>query len=243
MVANAAPPPGAASSRAETAGPVDGAPEAALPACDAPPAAARTDPSVEVSPLPRYTSLFERNPDLFGWISIEDTGVDYPVMYTPDRPGYYLDRAFDGSFSYSGVPFLEEKCPADGNYFLIYGHHMQNRTMFGTLLQYAERSYWEAHPLIRFDTRCEQRVYQVIAAFYSRVYDPEERDVFRYYEYADLTDEAVFAEYVRQVRAAAIYDTGLEARYGDELLTLSTCSYHTADGRFAVVARRIDEGC
>ena len=192
-------------------------------------------------PLPQYAPLYELNPDFFGWLTIEGADIDYPVMYTPDRPEYYLERAFDGSFSYSGVPFIDEKCPAEGNFYLIYGHHMQNKTMFGHLPQYADPGFYEEHPVICFDTLYEEREYQVIAAFYSRIYNKEEAGVFRYYEYTDLTDETVFNEYIEQVRAAAIYDTGFSAEYGDELLTLSTCNYHTADGRFVVVAKRIGE--
>ncbi len=85
----------------------------------------------------------------------------------------------------------------------------------------------------------EQREYAVLAAFYSRIYYDYETDVFRYYNYFDLTDPAVFDDYVRQVKARRLYDTGLSAEYGDELLTLSTCSHHTEEGRFVLVAKRI----
>jgi len=190
--------------------------------------------------LPQYVPLYEMNHDVFGWLSIEGTGIDYPVMYTPDDPEYYIKRAFDGSDSGSGVPFMDGRCLRDGNYCLVYGHHMKDNTMFGLLPRYAEQDYCEEHPVIRFDTLYEQREYQVIAAFFSRVYDKTEPGVFRYYEYFDLTDEKVFEEYVESVREAAIYDTGFEVRYGDELLALSTCNYHTKDGRFVVVAKRTD---
>lgn len=75
-----------------------------------------------------------------------------------------------------------------------------------------------------------------IAAFYSEVY-PEEGAGFRYYKYTDLRDMEDFIAYIDQVKAAALYDTGITAEYGDQLLTLSTCSYHTEDGRFVVVAK------
>lgn len=206
-----------------------------------PSTAEETPPDKEADPvlLPQYAPLYEMNADFFGWLSIEGTDIDYPVMYSPDRPECYLNRAFDGSYSGSGVPFIDGGCPADGNYYLIYGHHMKNKTMFGQLPQYADKSYCEEHPIIHFDTLYEQREYQVIAAFYSRIYGKTETNVFRYYEYTDLSDEEVFDEYIRQVRAAAIYDTGFDAEYGDELLALSTCNYHTQDGRFVVVAKRI----
>lgn len=197
------------------------------------------DLKTEPVPLPQYAPLVEMNHDFFGWLSIEGTEIDYPVMYTPDETEYYLRRAFDGSYSGSGVLFLDGNCAADGNYYLIYGHHMKNETMFGQLPRYANKDFWEDHPVIRLDTLYEQREYIVIAAFLSRIYDKNEQGVFRYYEYFDLSDEAIFGEYVQQVKAAALYDTGITAEYGDELLVLSTCNYHTANGRFVVVAKRV----
>lgn len=195
--------------------------------------------TIERAPLPQYLPLYTMNPDFFGWLSIEGTLVDYPVMYTPDRPEYYLNRAFDESYSVSGVPFVDSRCPEQGNFYLIYGHHMQNKTMFGQIPYYSDADYRDKHPVICFDTLYEHREYTVIAALLSHVYRDEEQGVFRYYDYADLTDPQMFKEFVRQVKAYALYDTGIDADYGDELLMLSTCNYHTADGRFAVVAKRI----
>lgn len=185
-----------------------------------------------------YAPLKEMNPDFFGWISIEGTVVDYPVMYTPQDPEHYIHRDFEGSPSQSGVPFLsgswKEGC---GNY-LIYGHHMKNGSMFASLVSYAKESYWREHPVIHFETLTDSADYEVLAAFYSRVYEREEQGVFRYYDYTDLSREDLFDSYLDQVTDAALYDTGVRAAYGDTLLTLSTCSYHTDDGRFVVVARR-----
>lgn len=184
-----------------------------------------------------YLPLKEQNADFFGWISIEGTQIDYPVMYTPDDPQYYLKRAFDKSSSLSGVPFLDAACSAECGNYLIYGHNMKNGTMFAGLLSYAEQEFWQAHPTIRFDTLDGAGSYDILAAFYSEIY-PEEEDGFRYYQYTDLRDAEDFDAYIRQVKQAALYDTGITAEYGDTLLTLSTCSYHTSNGRFVVVARQ-----
>lgn len=188
--------------------------------------------------LPQYIPLVEMNTDFFGWLSIEGTNIDYPVMYSPYKPDFYLDHAFDGSSSRSGVPFIDSRCPESGNYYIIYAHHMRNDTMFGTLPLYAEQSYYDQHPIICFDTLYEKRQYSIIAAFYSRVYGDDEKDVFRYYDYYDLSDKDEFDEYINEVKKAAIYDTGFNVTYGDEILVLSTCNYHTTDGRFVVVAAR-----
>lgn len=185
-----------------------------------------------------YTVLKERNPDFFGWLSIEETKLDYPVMHTPEDGEYYLRRDFEGNHSKSGVPFLSADCFEGCGNYLIYGHHMNNGTMFASLLSYADRAYWEQHSVIRFDTLTTSGEYEVLAAFYSEAYPKDAEGVFRYYQYTDLSDASVFADYVEQVQKAALYDTGIHAVYGDELLTLSTCSYHTKNGRFVVVARK-----
>lgn len=188
--------------------------------------------------LPGYAVLYAENSDLFGWIQIPDTELSYPVMYTPDDPEYYLRRAFDRSKSVSGVPFLDGDCPEDGGNYLIYGHHMSSGTMFALLPSYAKQEFYEEHPVIRFDTLFERGEYEVMAAFYSKAYRTDEQDVFRYYQYTDLRNPERFQKYVEQVKAAALYDTGITAEYGDQLLTLSTCNYHTDNGRFVVVARK-----
>lgn len=201
----------------------------------------RQSPSLEtneseeeyVSP---YLPLKEQNADFFGWICIEGTKINYSVMHTPDAPEYYLHRAFDKRSSQSGVPFLDATCSAECGNYLIYGHNMSNGTMFAELLSYADTEYWQEHPSIQFDTLDGTGSYSIIAAFYSEVY-PEEGAGFRYYKYTDLRDMEDFIAYIDQVKAAALYDTGITAEYGDQLLTLSTCSYHTEDGRFVVVAK------
>ncbi len=194
------------------------------------------------APLPQYAQLWAMNSEFFGWLTIEDLEIDYPVMYSPVRPEYYLKRDFYGKESLTGVPFIDEKCPRDGNYYLIHGHHITDlrfKSMFGKLFAYDDAAYWREHPTFRFDTVYEEREYEVLAAFYTKIYFEEDKDVFRYYRYTDLRDPAVFEEYVREVKAAACYDTGVTAVYGDELIALSTCSYHDANGRFVIVAKRL----
>ncbi len=180
--------------------------------------------------------LWEQNNDFAGWLSIAETGIDYPVMFTPNEPEYYLRKGFDKSYADSGSLFIGEGCEPEGSNVIIYGHHMNDGTMFGSLLEYADPAYYQAHPTIRFDTLHANAEYEVISAFYSRIYKVDETNVFRYYQYTDLTDPAQFNGYMTQISAAALYPTEATAEYGDRLLTLSTCSYHTKDGRFVVVA-------
>ena len=199
-------------------------------------------PAREETPTGEYNSpyipLKEQNPDFYGWISIEGTKINYPVMYTPEDPEYYLKRAFDRSESQSGVPFLDAACTETGGNYLIYGHNMKNGSMFATLLSYKDSNFAEEHPTIQFDTLTESGTYTVIAAFFSEIYPTDSQNVFRYYQYAELNTPEKLDAYIKNIEAVALYPTGVTAEYGDQLLTLSTCSYHTANGRFVVVAKK-----
>lgn len=187
--------------------------------------------------LPQYAQLYEQNADLFGWLCISDTAIDYPVMHTPDDPEKYLHTNFQGAYSYPGVPFIDAACMADSDNLLIYGHNMPNGSMFRGLIKYEQKNYWESHPTITFNTLYEQQEYEVLAAFYDRVYYKTET-CFKFYQFIDATDETDFDNAIAQFKEKALYDTGVEAKYGDKLITLVTCAYHTDNGRFVVVARK-----
>lgn len=201
-------------------------------------AAVQTELSAEEKAAREYNALHEKNPDFWGWIKIDGTVLSYPVMHTPENPEYYLRRDFEGAYSLRGVPFLDGRCYDGCGNYIVYGHYMKDGTMFGSLQAYAKPAYCEEHPTITLNTVNGCEVYTVMAAFYSQVYNQEDTGAFQYYQYADLSNEADFAAYVEQVKKAALYDTGVNAQYGEQLLTLSTCSYHTDDGRFVVVAKK-----
>lgn len=188
--------------------------------------------------LPEYRKLHKQNPDFWGWIKIDGISFSYPVMYTPKEPEYYLNRDFEGNISQSGVPFLDENCFEDCGNYLIHGHNMKNGSMFAVLLSYRKEDFYKEHPMIQFDTLSEHHGYSIIAAFYSKVYESNEENGFRYYQYTDLTERELFDDYIRQVRDAALYEIDTEVQFGEQLLTLSTCSYHTDQGRFVVVAKK-----
>lgn len=132
-------------------------------------------------------------------------------------------------------PNIDEGCaPGLSNNIVIYGHHMNDGTMFADLRGYADRGFYEGHKTIRFDTLSGSGEYEVVAAFRFNT----NRDTFRYNEYTNM-DEAEFAEFLENVRARALYDTDMEVEYGDTLLTLSTCEYIYKNGRFVVVAKKV----
>lgn len=192
--------------------------------------------------LPSLEEKADQNPDMVGWLQIDGTKIDYPLMYTPEDPEKYLHKDFNGHFSVGGLPFLDAACsmdPASDN-LLIYGHNMQNGTMFRPLLAYEQKNFWQEHPTIRLSTLYEEKTYEVMAALYDRVYFKAEEH-FKFYQFIDAADQASFDAAVSYFREHALYDTGVTARYGDKLVTLVTCSYHVDNGRFLVVAREVTE--
>lgn len=190
--------------------------------------------------LDEYAGLYAENGDTIGWLKVDGTEIDNVVMYAPDELQKYLRRDFYGNDSRGGCLFVDEFCTVpDSDNIIIYGHNMKNGTMFGTLDRYADKSFYSEHKFIQFDTIYEKHKYEVVAAIKTQIPASSE-DCFRYYEYTGVNDEEMFIEYVQFIEENRLYDTGIELEPGDKLLTLSTCSYHTSDGRFIVVARQVD---
>lgn len=189
----------------------------------------------------RFAALRERNSDFIGWISIDDTPLDFPVMYAPDNKDFYLRHDFYKEYSVYGVPYLDEKTTLGANdqsdNLVIYGHNMKTGTIFGCLTNYKEASYYAEHPRIDFDTVYGDAAYEVFAAF---SIDVAADTSFVYNQYVDL-DEESYNAYVDEVISRSDVDTGIRPAYGEQLLTLSTCEYSSANGRYVVVARRVNE--
>lgn len=191
--------------------------------------------------LPQYGSLYQQNPDLYGWIRIDDTIIDYPVMRSVKDPEKYLHANFEAEYSYPGTPFADAQCSNDSDNILIYAHNMLDGSMFRSLLKYENKHYWEAHPTIMYSDLYGEYRYEVLAAFYDRVYRKTETDVFKFYQFIDAEDENHYNNAIDAFQSKALYDTGVDAVYGDSLITLVTCAYHTDNGRFVVVARKAPE--
>ena len=189
--------------------------------------------------LDEYKTLYEKNKKLIGWLKIDDTNIDYPVMQTSNNE-YYLDHNFNQEYDKNGSIFMDFECSAypRSTNLILYGHHMKSGNMFGNLQKYAKESYGKEHALIQFDTIYEKATYQVMYVFRSQVYK-EDDVVFKYYQFIDANSEAEFNYYMDEMAKLSLYETGVTANYGDSLLTLSTCDHSQEDGRFVVVAKRI----
>ncbi|MBQ3951769.1 MAG: class B sortase, partial [Oscillospiraceae bacterium] len=154
--------------------------------------------------LYQYDAVYELNNDLAGWLYIEGAGIDYPVMYTPRNEQYYLRKNFEKTYATGGCLFIGKTWSEDSNQTIIYGHNMHDGSMFGHLHEYKSKEYALEHSIIHFDTLHETREYEVVAAFYGKVYKVDDTGVFRYYRYTDLSTEAKFNEFMKNVRRAAI---------------------------------------
>lgn len=201
--------------------------------------------------LPEYKTLYETNQDMVGWLFIDGTPIDYPVMQTVENESKYLSLDFYGQYDKNGCLVLDADSVAgtgtaaknyvDGTApttnLIIHGHTMKSGEMFGRLCLYAQEDYGKEHSLICFDTIYEKREYELIAAFYSQVYYSTQ-EVFKYYNFFQADTQEEFDDWYSNIKQLSLYDTGETAELGDEFITLSCCSYHVEDGRFVVVGRR-----
>lgn len=189
--------------------------------------------------LNEYKTLYNKNRRLIGWLKIDDTIIDYPVMQTANNE-YYLDHNFNQEKDNNGSIFMDAECvayPRSQN-LILYGHHMRSGKMFGDLEKYARESYFKEHSIIQFDTIYEKGTYQVMYVFRAKVLK-ENEIAFKYYQFIDANSGEEFNSYMKEMEEMSLYDTGITAEYGDELLTLSTCDHSQTDGRFVVVAKRV----
>lgn len=189
--------------------------------------------------LLEYAELYAMNPDMAGWLYIEGTKVNYPVMHTPGRPDHYLKRNFSGEYSAWGCIYAREECdletPSDN--VTLYGHNMKDGSMFAGLNAYTERKFWESHRYIRFDTLTEHHVYEIFAVFTTTA---SEGQGFAYHDFINAADEQAFDTFIAKCLSNSLYGTDIVPEYGDKIICLSTCEYSQTNGRLVVAAVRID---
>ncbi len=193
--------------------------------------------------LQQYQELYSLNKNFTGWIEIEGTQINYPVMKSLNGNGeYYLDHNMDQEEDRNGMIFMDDNCdvvrPSEN--WIVYGHNMASGQMFGELDLYKSESFYKKHPKVRFDTIYETGYYDVMFAFQSHVFQDTEI-AFKYYQFIDPASSQEFYSGIEEMRKASYYDTGVTAKYGDRLLILSTCDYDESNGRFVVVCVREED--
>ena len=175
--------------------------------------------------------LMSMNSDCFGWISIAGTNINYPVMHTPDNPQKYLNRKFYGEYSFSGTPFLDARCSSDSTNLIVYGHHMNNGTMFADLCNYTDYSYFADHPTVLLETQKGALSYTVFAVMKVKSDDD-------WYKFTTALTENRYNSMSEYAKEKSIYNTGITPKYGQQILTLSTCYGYNQDDRILVLAVR-----
>ena len=188
----------------------------------------------------KFAELYQMNTDFVGWITIDGTDIDYPVMQSMYDEEFYLHKDFDKEYTKGGTLFIDTSSdPSEPSAnILIYGHNMTTGKMFHSLFEYEDEEFYKEHKYIVFNTIYGDGVYEIIAAFRTQIYSPDYTG-FKYYEFFDAANEEEFKEYVRNCQAKTPYVTDASAEYGDTLITLSTCAYHVDNGRYVVVAKKI----
>lgn len=199
----------------------------------------KAEPATQLDVLPEYSTLHAQYPDLAGWLRIDGTQIDLPVMQAADND-YYLHSNIDGAEDINGTLFLDYRADAvkPSTNLIIYGHNMRSGAMFGGLKQYLDEAYVAEHEMIQFDTIYEKQTYQVIAVCLSEVGYQDEGQ-YKYYNFIEAESNEDFNAFLGTIRKCAVYDKTQDVTESDSLLTLSTCNSYVEDGRLFVVAKKI----
>lgn len=208
-------------------------PESNTPAENSSPTENSSEPAESVSlttapPRHDLAALAAENPDCVGWLTIPDTGIDYPVMHTPDTPEHYLRRDFYGESASGGTPFLDGRnlAEAENQNLILYGHNMMDGSMFKPLMNYLEPNFRETHKDIFLEIDGRQYHYEVLAVVETSVKST-------LYTFTDLSDPAEESDF----RAALLKETELEVVHqASGYLTLSTCNNGGGNSRVLVIA-------
>lgn len=187
---------------------------------------------VEKSDDDILSKLKKRNSDVVGYLEIPDTTINYPVMQSKDEPDFYLNHDIDKNYSFYGTPYLSAYCDLEkSDNLIIYGHNINGGRMFGTLMKYKDESFYQRHKNIYFMTE-EKSEYEIFAVISVNKYE------FPYWQFVMAQDEDDYDEFINKVKRYSLYDTGIIPKYGDRLITLSTCDNSRGnDYRFVVFGR------
>ena len=189
--------------------------------------------------LPEYAELFQKNQDFAGWLMVDDTDINYPVMQTSDNQ-YYLKKDFYGKDDSNGTLFIDYRAdlvnPTTNT--IIYGHNMKSGKMFGSLDNFLSEDYYNTHKTVRFDTRYERRTYEIVAVCLSKV-EYQDENTYRYYNFIHALTQEEFDAFYENVQSLSVYGTEIDLASDDQILTLSTCNNYVEDGRLFLVAKRV----
>ena len=192
-----------------------------------------TPPPVQDS----FAELLSHNPDTVAYLEIPDL-LSLPVVQRENDNEYYLNHGFDGQEAQEGALFMDgvnRLSPEDDN-LIVYGHNMKNGTMFGNLSRFEERDFVRSHPIVRFDTLYENRLYAPFAAFTASM-DPDDAHYFEVRRF--IFDPEAFELFTLKLQTRSMFRLPVEVVPGDRLLLLVTCDYTNREGRFILALREL----
>ena len=193
----------------------------------------------------KYAKLYGENQDFVGYLSAEGVGLNLPVVQTTDDKTY-LNKNFYGSTTKYGCPFVTHLNNISYNHLdmntVIFGHHMNNGTIFGALDKYKTLAGYKSAPVITFNTIYKDYQWKVIGAFITNGYAKGDNGYIFPYYFTNLSSTSKMSAYLSELAQRSLYDTGVDVLPTDKLLTLSTCAHEFDDARFVVVARLVREG-
>ncbi len=194
----------------------------------------------KTSKMIKVEELQANNSEVKGWIEIENTSINFPILQGTDN-NYYLTHDYKKDYSWYGSIFLKTESDINNvnSNLIIYGHNMGDNEMFHSLLEYRNKSFYDEHKTINITTENEERKYEIVSAFMSRVFYEDEKNVFRYYNCINFNNDSEYNDYINNVKKIQLYDTGVTANYGEQLITLITCEYSKENGRMVIVAKKI----
>lgn len=204
--------------------------------------------------LPSAKPLLEINPDTVGWVKIDGTKVDLPVVHrdgddaNAEGNAYYLTRNFNGKKAKAGTIFADFRATIGGknqsDNIVLYGHNEADNTMFGDLDRYKHKlEYYKEHPVIQFNTNYEVGEYKIIGYFVTTVLPKQAADgaVFDYHNYVEF-DKARYKSFMENILLRTQINTTVDTKFGDKFITLSTCSNEFEPSRFVVIGRKVRKG-
>ena len=188
--------------------------------------------------LEKFKPLYQKNSDIIGWIKIQNTQIDYPIMFNSSQPEYYLRKNFEQTYSKKGLPFVDDRCMQNSNTlnYIIHGHNMKGSSMFSHLTKYEQYNFYKDNPYIELSSLYVDYTLEIVAVFKSQVFYSDQ-DTFKYYNFITAQNSEEYYNFVENIKNLSFYETGIMPIYPEALVTFSTCSYHTDNGRFAVVCK------
>lgn len=203
-----------------------------------------------------YAKLYAVNNELVGWVKVPETRIDNAVVQATDNEKY-LNLTLEGKKDNAGTVFADHRGPITKDSMpkntILYGHNMKSGLFFADVHKYKDVNFYKTSPIVEFNTLYEKGQYKIFAIFFA---DPETDAAgkptrgasefeLNYHNGYNFTDEAAFNIYVGEAQKRSLITTGVDVKYGDYLLTLSTCGSDSKDfsnSRLVLMARKVREG-